>query len=69
MTAEAGIDWPGWLRRWDAQQAGYVPNREARFTAMLDILEQLLPASFVAVDLGCGPGSISQRRAGRPPAA
>ena len=69
MTTGGGIDWPGWLRRWDAQQAGYVPDREARFTAMLDILDQLLLASFVAVDLGCGPGSISQRLLARFPAA
>jgi hypothetical protein len=50
-----------WLRRWDAQQEGYVPEREARFTAMFDALAELLPASFVALDLACGPGSISQR--------
>lgn len=63
------IDWPGWLRRWDAQQTGYVPEREARFTAMLDALEELLPASFVALDLACGPGSISQRLLARFPDA
>jgi SAM-dependent methyltransferase len=55
------IDWPDWLRRWDAQQEGYVPEREERFTAMFDALAELLPSSFVAVDLACGPGSISRR--------
>lgn len=64
-----GIDWPDWLRRWDAQQEGYVPEREARFTAMLDALEVLLPESFTALDLGCGPGSISQRILARFPRA
>lgn len=63
------VDWLDWLRRWDAQQAGYVPEREARFTAMLDALAALLPASFVALDLGCGPGSISQRLLARFPGA
>jgi SAM-dependent methyltransferase len=63
------IDWLHWLRRWDAQQEGYVPEREARFTAMLDALAGLLPASFVALDLGCGPGSISQRLLARFPEA
>jgi SAM-dependent methyltransferase len=63
------IDWLYWLRRWDAQQEGYVPNREARFTVMFDALEELLPASFVAVDLACGPGSISQRLLDRFPEA
>jgi hypothetical protein len=37
------IDWADWLRRWDAQQEGYVPEREARFAAMLDVLAELLP--------------------------
>src|SRR5689334_8977500 len=55
------IDWPSWLRRWDVQQEGYVPEREARFTVMFDAIEALLPASFTALDLVCGPGSISQR--------
>ena len=45
------VDWWDWLRRWDAQQEGYVPEREARFTAMFDALAELLPASFVALDL------------------
>lgn len=63
------IDWPAWLRRWDAQQEGYVPEREARFTAMFDVLAELLPASFVALDLACGPGSISQRLLARFPGA
>lgn len=63
------IDWNGWLQRWDAQQEGYVPQREARFTAMLDALAELLPASFVALDLACGPGSISQRLLARFPRA
>ncbi|MFJ4651581.1 class I SAM-dependent methyltransferase [Nocardia sp. NPDC088792] len=62
MSTDVGtIDWEGWLRRWDAQQEGYVPEREARFTAMFDVVAELLPTSFVAVDLGCGPGAISQR--------
>lgn len=63
------IDWADWLRRWDAQQEGYVPEREARFTAMFDALAELLPASFVALDLACGPGSISQRLLARFPSA
>jgi SAM-dependent methyltransferase len=63
------IDWLDWLQRWDTQQEGYVPEREARFTAMFDALAELLPASFVALDLGCGPGSISQRLLARFPGA
>jgi SAM-dependent methyltransferase len=71
MSADVGqqIDWSRWLARWDAQQEGYVPEREARFTAMFDALAALLPGSFVAVDLGCGPGAISRRLLARFPDA
>jgi trans-aconitate methyltransferase len=55
------IDWSGWLARWDRQQEGYVPEREERFSVMFDVLDELLPPAFTALDLGCGPGSLSQR--------
>lgn len=55
------LNWHKWMQRWDRQQSVYLPNREERFTAMLDVLEALLPERFVALDLACGPGSISQR--------
>jgi len=68
-TAQTPVDWHAWLRRWDAQQTGYIPDREDRFTAMLDVLDVLLPARFVALDLACGPGAISQRLLARFPEA
>lgn len=55
------VDWQAWLTRWEAQQSGLILEREARFAAMLDVLEVLLPTDFVALDLCCGPGSISHR--------
>src|SRR3954467_957368 len=69
MGTDVQIDWSRWLQRWDAQQEGYVPEREARFTAMFDALAALLPESFVALDLGCGPGAISRRLLARFPGA
>jgi trans-aconitate methyltransferase len=63
------IDWREWLRRWDRQQTRYLPFREERFNAMFDALEALLPTAFVALDLGCGPGSLSQRLLARFPNA
>lgn len=57
----AAIDWGSWLARWDAQQTGYLPDREDRFAAMATVLAQLLPPDFVVLDLCCGPGSLSQR--------
>ena len=62
LGVEQQIDWGDWLRRWDAQQEGYVPEREARFTAMFDALAELLPASFVALDLACASGKRASRR-------
>ena len=63
------LNWHEWMQRWDNQQSGYLPHREQRFTAMLDVLEALLPESFIALDLACGPGSISQRLLQRFPKA
>ena len=63
------VDWKRWLQRWDEQQSGYVPEREERFRVMLDVLDGLLPDEFVALDLACGPGAISQRLLERFPRA
>jgi SAM-dependent methyltransferase len=68
-TERSGVDWPVWLSRWDAQQTGYIAEREARFAAMFDGLEVLLPPEFVAVDRGCGPGSLARRLLDRFPGA
>jgi SAM-dependent methyltransferase len=71
MTAISAldIDWHVWLQRWDVQQTGYLPEREARFDAMFEVLACLMPAEFVALDLACGPGAISQRLLKRFPQA
>ena len=65
----SAIDWHAWLHRWDVQQTGYLHDREARFNAMFDVLESIMPAEFVALDLACGPGAISQRLLQRFPQA
>jgi len=33
------MDWNAWQQRWDAQQQAYLPDREERFTAVLDAVE------------------------------
>ncbi len=63
------LNWQDWLRRYDQQQSTYLPDREQRFTVMLDVLATLLPDRFVALDLACGPGSLSQRLLARFPQA
>lgn len=63
------IDWRSWLERWDEQQRRYLPDREQRFAIMFDALDVLVPQPFVALDLACGPGSLSQRLLARFPQA
>ncbi|MEU8122339.1 class I SAM-dependent methyltransferase [Spirillospora sp. NPDC049024] len=59
-----------WTARWDVQQEGYVPDREERFTALIDALEAATgrPDPLV-LDLGCGPGSLAGRILDRLPRA
>lgn len=57
------------MRRWDEQQCGYLPRREERFAVMLELLHHCLPEDLVALDLGCGPGSLSKRLLERFPRA
>ena len=59
-----------WIARWEIQQQGYLPDREDRFTALIDAVEEAAgrPDPLV-LDLGCGPGSLSVRLLDRIPAA
>lgn len=69
---DEATDWQGWLGSWEAQQEGYLPERENRFEAMFEATEHLLGSAseeFVALDLASGPGSLSRRLLERFPAA
>lgn len=59
-----------WITRWDRQQEGYVPDREDRFTTIIDAVELATgrPDPLV-IDLGCGPGSLAARLLERLPGA
>src|SRR5467141_1969901 len=59
-----------WIERWDRQQEESLPDREERFTALIDAVEAGTgrPDPLV-LDLGCGPGSLSARLLARIPAA
>jgi SAM-dependent methyltransferase len=67
LTQEAAL---AWIERWDAQQQVYMPDREDRFTALIDALEAAAgrPDPLV-LDLGCGPGSLAIRLLRRLPQA
>jgi SAM-dependent methyltransferase len=59
-----------WINRWDAQQQWYMPDREERFTALLDAVEAGTGRDDpLVLDLGCGPGSLAVRLLERIPAA
>jgi SAM-dependent methyltransferase len=59
-----------WIDRWDAQQQAYMPDREERFTALIDVMEEGAGrADPLVLDLGCGPGSLAVRLLGRIPGA
>jgi len=62
-------DWKGWFTRWEAQQSLYLPEREARFCIMIEILSALVGDAPTLIDLGCGPGSLALRIADRLPDA
>lgn len=66
------------IRRWDDQQAAYITHREQRFEIMLDVVAHVCETTdgiasdgtgLTAVDLACGPGSLSQRILERFPGA
>src|SRR5690348_7671456 len=59
-----------WINRWDAQQQLYMPDREERFTALIDAVEAGTGRDDpLVLDLGCGPGSLAVRLLHRIPGA
>jgi SAM-dependent methyltransferase len=50
-----------WQRSWDLQQEGFMPDREARIAALLDVVEAVAGPRPLVLDLACGTGSISLR--------
>jgi SAM-dependent methyltransferase len=59
-----------WVSRWDAQQQGYLPDREERFNVLIDAVEAGAGRSDpLVLDLGCGPGSLAARLLDRIPGA
>jgi SAM-dependent methyltransferase len=60
------VDWELLQRQWDAQQEAYMPDREHRFAAMLDVVEATwgqAPRGHAprVLDLAAGTGSITRR--------
>lgn len=58
-----------WQLSFDRQQEGYMPDREDRFTALLDVVEAVGGRAPRVLDLACGTGSITRRLLARFPEA
>ena len=59
-----------WIERWDRQQEESLPDREDRFTALIDAVEEGAGrADPLVLDIGCGPGSLAVRLLARLPRA
>ena len=59
-----------WIDRWDHQQEDSLPDREDRFTALIDAVEEGTGQHDpLILDLGCGPGSLATRLLDRMPHA
>ena len=59
-----------WIERWERQQEESLPDREERFTALIDAVALGSGRDDpVVIDLGCGPGSLSVRLLDRLPRA
>jgi SAM-dependent methyltransferase len=63
------VDWNDWQRTWDAQQEAFIPDREERFAALLDVVEATSGPTPRVLDLACGTGSITRRLLARLPDA
>jgi SAM-dependent methyltransferase len=55
------LDAAAWQESWDRQQEAFLPDREERFAAMLDIVEAVAGPAPRVLDLAGGTGSISLR--------
>ncbi|HEX7747103.1 MAG TPA: class I SAM-dependent methyltransferase [Micromonosporaceae bacterium] len=58
-----------WQESWDRQQEAYLPDREQRFAAMLDVVDAVTDGAPRLLDLAGGTGTISLRTLARFPAA
>jgi SAM-dependent methyltransferase len=64
-----------WIDRWDRQQEESLPDREDRFTALIDAVQEGAAEEGTGkddpliLDIGCGPGSLATRLLDRMPDA
>jgi SAM-dependent methyltransferase len=54
------VDWREWVDRWERMQEGYLVRRSERFATIVRLLRGALVDDCRLVDLGCGPGSLTE---------
>ncbi|MBN1641612.1 MAG: class I SAM-dependent methyltransferase [Anaerolineae bacterium] len=54
------MDWRVWVARWDRMQARYLVRRAERFAVLAGLVRATQGPAPRIVDLGCGPGSLSE---------
>ena len=50
-----------WQRSWDSLEESYIPDRESRLTALLDVVEAMAGRRWTVLDLACGTGTVTRR--------
>ena len=70
MTPVHEAGWAAtWQRSWDHLEERYVPDRERRISALLDVVDSIGDSTPTVLDLACGTGTITCRLLDRFPAA
>jgi SAM-dependent methyltransferase len=50
-----------WQRSWDRLEERYIPDREEKLAALLDVVEAMAYPACTVVDLACGTGTVTCR--------
>jgi SAM-dependent methyltransferase len=58
-----------WQLSWDRLEEKYIPDREAKLNALIDVVEATAGGTCTVLDLACGTGSVTLRLLRRLPAA
>ncbi len=55
------IDWDIWIDRWNQMQNRYIAMRSKRFDKIIQLIKATQQSPKRILDIGCGPGSLSER--------
>ncbi len=70
MALVHGAGWAeSWQQSWDRLEETFMPDREFRIGALLDVVDVLACPTPRVLDLACGTGTVTRRLLDRFPAA